>query len=261
MSPLTLWFIPTKLFPRRVSYYLKAKGLPRSLLSSGALKVIPVVSDPATGISQALEGFEKAPPGYTYPLLRVANADKPHGSPTQEQYFITQSMTVIDYLEDAFPASAGYRDLRGETPAQRARARDIAVLTNDMLIATLVYLRHAPDSPLKCSGIAPENVSPGAAVDAMQQVRTLAKRIEGWVREDILERGSLGVAGTGDKVTTADCVLAAAVVTCRDTYGVDLLEGMEALNVWIDRYTKSEWFPSHADLGLVETGAVDMLFT
>ncbi|GME48588.1 uncharacterized protein LTHEOB_10119 [Neofusicoccum parvum] len=258
-TTLTIWYMPKTPYPRRLTNYLLAKGLPRSIFESGQLQLIPVRMDPANGTFETLPGCEPKPEGFTLPLLRVSDTDTTLAS-ENDPHWITQSASILEYLEAKFPAAAGYRDLQGSTPEQQARSRDIILFAHELMQWTNVQMRHASEERMHWFGIQREHISAGASADAHFQVRRLLTRVENLVRDDVLKRQALSLAG-GNDVTVGDCIFAAFVASGRDLMGVDWIDGMEALTQWYDRAQANKWLPSQETIAELEKGNTDALFT
>ncbi|KAF4539456.1 hypothetical protein BFW01_g11077 [Lasiodiplodia theobromae] len=253
-TTLTIWYIPRTPYPRRLTNYLLAKHLPRSLFESGRLQLIPVRMDPAKGTFETLTGCEPKPEGFTLPVLRVSSSDN-----TTDPYWITQSASILEYLEATFPAAAGFRDLSGSTLERQARTRDIVLFAHELMQWSNVQMRHGSKERMHWFGIKPEHFSAPASADAHLQVRKLLARVDGLVRDDVLDRQSLSLAG-GNDVTIADCVFAAFVACGRDLMGVDWIDGMEALTRWYDRASANKWLPSPETIAELEKGNSGVLF-
>lgn len=119
---LELFVLSWGIYPRRVLIYLAERGL----LNSLHLKITPVILSGATMTASG------KPPG-TLPILSLGNG-----------HFIKQSIAVLEYFEDICDAAKisnstdttraklgleGGPSMRGDTPDEKARTRQILGLT------------------------------------------------------------------------------------------------------------------------------------
>jgi glutathione S-transferase len=160
---------------------------------------------------------EGKPPG-SVPMLRL-----PNGS------FIKQSIAIIDYLEDicAHPdpaqpwqmdlaSSAGRKtDMRGSTPEERARHRDMLLLADDTtnFFGFACHKGTALFVPLETTH----------AFTAKLALETCNKNLR------LLDRYYAEDAGkeTEKPISVVDCVLFSTLQFARDLYNLDLLDDAE----------------------------------
>src|SRR5690242_11369062 len=107
----TIWIWPSGLFPRRLVYYFRAKGITLSALERHGIHLIAVELASSPPALHSMAGFEARPANSSLPIMRIEHGD---GRTT----WIRESLSIIDYLEDLFPASAGWTDVRGGSPEQ-----------------------------------------------------------------------------------------------------------------------------------------------
>ncbi len=111
---------------------------------------------------------------------------------------LTESLPIIDYLEELFPRPA----LWGETPRARARARELERIADTRLMMPVARYIHATESPV---GLPP---NPGVA----EQARGAWPKALAYF-DALLADGRAFVAGAAPCV--ADCTLAAALQFAR----------------------------------------------
>lgn len=107
---------------------------------------------------------------------------------------LTESLPIIEYLEEMFPQPA----LIGETPMQRARVREAERIADQGVLVTMGGILHATRSPL---GWPP---NPGLAEYLRSVLTPALQRLDA-----LLADGRPFLAGT--EVSIADCTLAAAL--------------------------------------------------
>lgn len=239
----TIWLWSFGLFPRRILYYFRAKNITLSVLSSQNIHLIPVVLDPSspTGLV-SLPGHEARLPNTSLPCLRL---EKPDGS----TFVIHESAAVMEYLEEIFGPGDSYPDLRGASAEQRARTRDVLGVMSDALFYCTVYMTNALPATLSWSGLKEDEMHADTAAQALRKQGASLDRLEEWVKDDVVGKGTKSISGEGVSVTMADLVVLAQVEYLKATYGLDWCEGREVLRTWWERTVKQDWYVGNEELG------------
>lgn len=191
-------------------------------------------------------GFEKRPEG-SLPVMRLEY----DGDENKKKVIhIRESMAIMQYLDDLFPASSDHAELKGSTPLQRARATDLLSALNDAVSWGIVSLAHSNPSTSSWSGLKEEDMSSAAAAHAQRKVEGLMGKMDGWVRENmaIAEGKGKSVAGQGEDVTFADVALMAQVEYMKEVYGVDFFAGYGGLERWWEGMKGEEWVIGRREL-------------
>ncbi|KAF4979735.1 hypothetical protein FZEAL_4092 [Fusarium zealandicum] len=219
MSPaLELFVLTWGLYPRRILLYLAEKGL----LSSHQIKITPV-----TITQQGMSTPEGRPAG-TVPMLRL-----PDGA------IIKQSVAILEYLEDICErpdpaqnwqqemAKSANASMRGDTPEQKARIRDMLCLADEAtgqfcfachkgtVLFTQMETTHALTAKLTLEF-------------CNKNLKLLSEYYEG----DTLEGGR--------QVHIADCVLYSLLHFAQDLYSVNLAEELPNLGGFHKAFQKRE---------------------
>lgn len=132
--------------------------------------------------------------------------------------YIVESLPIIDYLEDKFPAQGLYAG----TPEQRARARDLERIIDLRIGGPMGAYGHATKSPL---GRPPE---PEKAAQYLQAMQTPMDYLEQLLRDG---RPLLG----GDRVNVADCTMQSSLQFMR-FIEADIFGERPLLRAWDKRY-------------------------
>lgn len=135
-----------------------------------------------------------------------------------ERTFLVESLPIIEYLEEKFPAGA----LLGETPEMRAQARDVERIVDLRVAGPMATYAHATNSPL---GI-PAN--PEQAAEMKASLQTPLDYLE-----NLLSNGRPLLLG--DRVSIADCTLQAALQFLRYVEA-SLFGERPLLRAWDERY-------------------------
>jgi glutathione S-transferase len=172
-----LYFFPIAPNPTKVCLHLAEKA------AAGATIDIEYVSVDLT------RGEQRSPQhAARNPLERLPVLELDDGT------FLCESLAIIEYLEELHPQPS----LWGDTPLERARARDLERLADSGVLLSIGRLVHATRSPL---GLPPSPEIAAAARTSLE--KALA------VLETRFADGRPFVAGS--RVTVADCTLAAAL--------------------------------------------------
>ncbi|KAI9899776.1 hypothetical protein N3K66_006237 [Trichothecium roseum] len=231
MTPFkpNLYVLSWGLYPRRVTIYLKERGI----LDRFNVREVPVLP---TGLGD-LPGKPKG----TVPVLEY-----------EPGRYIRQSSAILEYLEDVSDAAAaaavnGRNDdndkcshgLRGKTPEDRARVRELLDLINEMCSLLGFYLHNASKA-----FSAAETQSPEAAGQAFKKVHKLLGDIDSMAdaQGPFLAGGGEG-SGEGlhrDRPSLADVVMLATAQFARHVYDVDLVGGYERLSRSVEAFERRE---------------------
>ena len=132
--------------------------------------------------------------------------------------YIVESLPIIDYLEDKFPAQG----LSAGTPEQRAKARDLERIIDLRIGGPMGAYGHATKSPL---GRPPE---PEKAAQYLQAMQTPMDYLE-----QLLRDGRPLLAG--DRVNVADCTMQSSLQFMR-FIEADIFGERPLLRAWDKRY-------------------------
>lgn len=220
-------------------YYFLAKGITLRTLETHNITLIPCHLNPSPPALEALPGHEPRPPNSSLPILRIV---RPNG----QIVWIRESLSILEYLEDLFPSSAGWPDLRGETAEQRAQTRDLAAVLDDAVHWSLVQLVHSDARTTSWSGLAEEDMSASAARHAQARCSFYLERLGEWVHTAEWE---------GVKSMSLVCLMGFAQVEYhRETYGGDWVQGNGVLGQWVEGMRKEKWAVSCKKLKGPESG-------
>ena len=207
-AQLELYVLTWGIYPRRVLLYLAEKGL----LSSPVIKITPVT---ITNTGMVAPGK----PQGSVPILRL-----PDGT------FIKQSIAIIEFFEDVCDDPDPAQDwqielakstnsgitMRGNTPAQRAKTREVLGLV-DEASSQFCFAAHKGTAlfvPL-------EETNALAAKLALEYCRKTLRLVEENYTTELSRSVDSG------RVSVADCVLNSLLQFSERVYGVDLLSGPE----------------------------------
>jgi glutathione S-transferase len=238
-------------------FYLKAKSLPLSTLNSpdnpdGLLTIVPIRIDPKiTRLAPVLPNTEPQPPDSLLPVMEIVDGDT--------KRILHQSSAILQYLEECYPPSQGYRDLSGaSSPELKAHVRAIVQLVNDATIWMQGDIFHTHAFAVTLGLITKEEQSTAASIYAKQRWRKEFAKLDSWVQQYDREKKLISLAGVHTP-TIADFTLLSAVELFKDFFSVDVLEGFSALEVWYKRYTESPWWVRREDVdALGEARFVDL---
>ena len=198
-------------YPRRILLYLSEKGLQNSPL----IKITPV-----TITQEGMSTPAGKPPG-TVPILKL-----PDGS------YIKQSIAILDYLEDICDGpdpeqawqvelanTANQASMRGNTPQQRARTRDMLCLAEE----ANVHFGFACHKGSKLF-VPMETTNALAAKLSLEYCKKNLKLLDQYYLGDtrLKEKGL---------VTIVDCVLYSLLHFSKELYELDLISEPELPNL------------------------------
>jgi glutathione S-transferase len=216
-----LWTNDWLLYPRRIGIYLQEKDL------SSKINLLRVpVSFNEQGKLSSPPGLPKVPEGiYTFPTLCIKSQNE------KPDHFIYESTSIIEYFEDVFPD----RNMRGATPEQRSRVRDLISIVNDVNMWNGVWTYNSREL---CKPRMPYGQFEGTSKWGEQRAHELLSRIEEWAERWAHLADQRAGSETGKwlastmEPTVADCMLYATVGFMDYLYGVDLLAGHPLLQKW-----------------------------
>ena len=198
---MKLFVMPVAPNPAKVLLYLAERA---ELGTQLPVETVPV--DFREGEQNSPAHLERSPFG-TVPVLELDDGS-----------YLFESRSIIDYLEEKFPDGAL---LAGSVEA-RAHARQLERVVEQRVALPMIRYVHATNSPL---GLPPD--AKVAADIASELPRSLA------YVEQLLSDGRELLSG--DRVTVADCTLAAGCQFVRFG-GADLLDGYPGIQAWDRRY-------------------------
>ncbi|KAL2683315.1 hypothetical protein Neosp_007785 [[Neocosmospora] mangrovei] len=216
-APLELFVLPWGVYPRRVLLYLSEKGI----ISSPLIKITPV-----TITRQGMSTPDGKPPG-TVPMLKL-----PDGT------FIKESVAILEYFEDicADPQNDWQKELakgavtssmRGETPEQKARIRDMLGLSGE----ACNYFGFACHKGTALFALS-EATNAHAAKLSLEYCSKTLTHLSEYYEGDNLEDGR--------QVTIADCVLYSMLHFAKDLYGLHLVDDLPNLQRFYGAFEKRE---------------------
>lgn len=200
-----LYMVPLAPNPTKVMLYIAE----REALGT-SMPIEQVVVNTLKGRHREPEHIARNPFG-TLPVLELDDGS-----------YIVESRAVIGYLEDKYPDGA----LLGATPEERGKARDVERVCDVRVLSSLGGYVHATKSPL---GL-PADPDRAAELEA-----GLAAPLD--YLEALLSDGRPLLLG--DRVTPADCTLAAGFQFLRWADG-DLIGDRANLRAWDERYRARE---------------------
>jgi glutathione S-transferase len=196
-----LYFFPVAPNPTKVRLYIEEKRA-----AGGRLDVVPEVVDLRSGEQKTPAHLARNPLG-RLPVLELDDGSH-----------LTESLPIIEYLEDACPEPP----MIGRSPRERARVRELERIADLGVLVPCARIVHATKSPL--------------GLPASPEVAALFRRILPEACKLLDERLSDGRPFlAGERATIADCTLAAALQFARFG-GVEIDAGLEHLLRWDAAY-------------------------
>ncbi|CAH0055620.1 unnamed protein product [Clonostachys solani] len=219
--PWLLYVYPWMPFPRRVTIYLREKGIGPSLVT-----VVPV-SDPQLG-DEAPKSFPPRPAG-SLPILAIPDSKSPgSGSYT----YVRQSIAIMNYLdelcdagEQGFPKSQYL--MRGKDGLSRARVTGLMCLADELTISW---------NPVRTFGTGAGTMAlPEASKEMIRWLhRTLAT-----IETSFEDRDFSGLREGGQQgPSMAEIILYQFLEFTKDCYGKDMTKGPR--KVELDVYGRKE---------------------
>ncbi|KAK8101807.1 hypothetical protein PG999_012181 [Apiospora kogelbergensis] len=252
----TLWLWLEGFFPRRVWYYLLTKGLVASsadLLegrtTESNLRINRMHMDMSKGGWTFADPSNPAPPGASTPCLGISDPA------TGETRYIYESASILVYLETVYGGRG-----RGSPPAMPidpidvATMHDIIGITNLATLDAGYYTRHAVPALAAWSGLANEDRSRAAGLNAHAGMARNLGKIQSWAAASLKTTGWL-TPGRGGGPGLADFCLAAGRRYLELTFGWDMFEGegeeLNELAAWYERFKGLDWWEAAEENAVV----------
>jgi glutathione S-transferase len=239
---ITIWVWSTGLYPRRVLYYFRAKGFSPAFLKEHNIHLVPVTFNADKGLLLSFPGHEERPSGTSLPIMRIQYPDG-------KELWIRETLAILEYLEDIFPPAQGYKSLRGESPEQAAKMRDVNGLSTEAFVQYIVFLMNSNKGTTFWSGLKEEEMHDDTAAHAKKKWQTCLAKLCTWVEEDVASKDSQGLVGV---TTIADLMLMAQVDYLRGMYGTGYIEGHDVLTTWYENMQKASWYVENDTFGAFE---------
>lgn len=140
---------------------------------------------------------------------------------------VGQSLAILEYIED----TRGGLDMRGKTPRDRARTREVTTVFDEALTFFGIWARHG------------SRRNRGSDQESQAIARIGAERYFEKLR--LAERMVAGAEFiAGETVTTADCVAMAALHFILSFYGVPIPSDCSRLSDWFARFSRRPSAPT-----------------
>lgn len=250
----TLWLWLEGFFPRRVWYYLLTKGLvasPADLVEGktvdSGLRINRMHIDMSTGGWKFADPSNPAPQGASTPCLGI------HDPATGETRYVYESASILVYLETVYGGDQRGPPVMPKDPVDIATMHDIIGVMNLAMLDSGYYTRHAVPGLSAWSGLANEDRSRAAALNAKAGMIKDLGKVQLWAAASLKTTGWLtpGMGGPG----LADFCLAAARRYLELTFAWDVLgeggEELEELAAWYERFKKLEWWEAAEEQAIV----------
>ena len=205
MRSSRLYFLPIAPNPTRVLLYLAEKRA-----GGGEIDLEQVSVNLREGEQRKPEHLERNPLG-KLPVLEFEDGS-----------FLTESLAIIEYLEEIFPDPP----MIGSDPLERARVREVERIAEVGILHPVAWVVHSTRSPL---GLPP---NPGVEANFRE---VLPKALQ--ILDDRVADGRPFLAG--DRPTIADCTLGAAFQFARFG-GVEIDPGFAHLARWDRNYRERD---------------------
>ena len=206
-----VWVFHGGASPRRVVVYLGERGF--------ADNVVDILPATISGPGAPAEAPGK-PPG-SVPLLALPNGQCIH-----------ESIAIIEYFEDLADVQ-GLRTMRGRTPQERARVRDMLGLTEQLTIGVELAAVHG------CTVFSSEIEGQQSAPSVRWLLRYCDKQLSR-ISEYASSEGpflvKLADESTERSVTVADCVLFATLQYARELFGLDFSKAHPRIGLFYDAF-------------------------
>lgn len=154
----------------------------------------------------------------------------------EEDFRLTQSIAILEYLEEAYPAPE-YPSLLPTSPKDRARVRQLCqIMACDIQPHTNLKVFKRVKELIKATGQDPEVAGP-------QWQKTLMT--EGFAALEAIMKTTAGTYSVGDQLTMADCCLA-PTIDAGMRFGVDMgqfesIQRVQANLEKVDAVVKGGW--------------------
>jgi glutathione S-transferase len=198
---MRLYYFPVAPNPTKVRLYLAEKAA-----GGASIPLEQVLVDMRSGAQRSAEHLARNPAG-KLPALELEDGS-----------FLTESLAMIEYLEERFPEPP----MIGIGLEERARQRELERIAELGVLGSVARLVHATNSPL---GLPP---NPGVAEQARADLPLALGRLDA-----VLADGRPFLAGA--RVGVCDCTLAAALQFARFG-GVAIEAAFTNVSAWDARY-------------------------
>lgn len=188
-------------YPQRINIYLAEKE-PRGV-------TLTLYAGPDKLAERPPPEIRALTPTGTLPILRADDA------------VIGQSLAILEYIEDRIPVP----NMRGNTPAERAKVRQIVHMFDESLTFFGLWARHG-----SALGQGLIRSSQGVAEICAERYFSQLRIIENLISKDPYIAGG--------SVTLADCVAMATLQYARDFYAVLFPPDCVRLHTWFDRFSQ-----------------------
>lgn len=198
-----LYVLRGSLFPRRITIYLEEKGI------SADFDVIPVSISQA-GVLEPIPGTSAR----TVPLLDIGSGR-----------FITQSIAILEYIEDNYPQSPY---MRGKTPETAARVRELMDIAVE---ACTVFSMYVHQSSKLFEGLEPQSWE--AARLLLGRLDVLLNQLEG-----MADHKGPFLSDESGQPMLVDCVMLSTLQFAQSVYDVDLTKRHPRLKTFLEAFQK-----------------------
>ncbi|WP_158454202.1 glutathione S-transferase family protein [Agrobacterium pusense] len=189
-------------YPQRVNIYLAEKR-PEGV-------TVTVYTEPDRRANTPPPEIQALTPMGSLPILRDADG-----------IVIGQSLAILDYIEDTIPEP----NMRGNTPAERAKVRQIVHMFDEAFTFFGLWARHG------------SALGQGVVRSSRELAEICAERYFGQLLlTEMLMRKEPFIAG--EDVTLADCVAMAMLQYASDFYAVPIPPECVKLQTWFDRFSQ-----------------------
>ena len=212
---MRLWVLPSGLCPRRVTIYLKEKGI------LDEFDIIPIE------ITADGQSYSPGKPPGSLPILEIC---PPSTDEALDGKYIFQSAAILEYLEDVYGPKFGTPNMRGFSPEDRAKVRDCM---NILCEATDFFGFYCHNASKLFATV--EEQSPDAAKMAIARVHHMLSLVE-----KLADPGGPWLAGSSGTPTIADCVAMSTMQFAEAVYGYNLTEGHPRLKQVYDAFAVRE---------------------
>lgn len=189
-------------YPQRVNIYLAEKQ-PEGV-------AVTVYAEPDRRANTPPPEIRALTPTGSLPILRDADGT-----------LVGQSLAILDYIEDIIPEP----NMRGNTPAERAKVRQYVHMLDEALTFFGLWARHG------------SALGEGVVRSSREVAEICADRYFGELR--LIERlMSEEPFIAGEYVTLADCVAMATLQYAKDFYDVPIPPECVKLQMWFDSFSQ-----------------------
>lgn len=198
-----LYVLRGSLFPRRVTVYLEEKGI------SSEFDIIPVSISQA-GVLDPIPGTSAT----TVPILDIGNGR-----------FITQSIAILEYMEDMYPQTP---HMRGKTPEAAARVRELMDVAVE---ACTVFSMYVHKSSKLFESLEEQNKE--AAKLSLHRLHFLLDQLE-----RMADLKGPFLSDESGQPMLVDCVMLSTLQFAHSVYDVDLTDRHPRLKIFLEAFQK-----------------------